>query len=640
MVPATAIPSGRFVFRFGYALLAIFALAPALPAQRPGPGASRPQQTPTIQSVSLVVNIRDARGVPLDVPAIVQVSAAVGSYNITSGTHDAGSATFDGLSQGDYDIVATCPGYQDATEHVSVYANLSPPPIYLYMTPVGEKPASPAHGVLMSPKLQAEIDKGVVALRKHQFDAARAHFLKGVQLAPGNPDIHYLLGTAELGLGHVPDARKCFEDALQIDPAHERALLALGELQLRNNEVPEAIATVEKAFQKNGASWRTHFLLASAYAKAGRLKDAEKHARRAMELAQNKGADCALLLGEIEAREGEIEDARRTWKSLIQTYAGTPEAQQAKDNLTKLSIAQAETATPDLSALPIPTLANPDMMPPTERPWAPPDIEDREYSFANNAPCQAEEILPLAEKRLKAQLENFEKFTATEHIEHQDVDRYGHFGPVRSRDFSYIVFVHSYQNDSFFLDEDRYSPSHDPAFPTSLATIGLNNLGVSILQPATRNSFMFRCEGLTSARDKAVWQIHFVEKQDSKHGIREWQRNGSVFHVPLKGRLWISSASFDLIRIETNVREPIEPLALTMDHLIVDYGPVNFAKNNTTLWLPWSAEMYMELHGRRYHHKHYLTDYLLFGVDTKNRIGKPKEPPPTSAEGNSPGGSD
>jgi hypothetical protein len=38
--------------------------------------------------------------------------------------------------------------------------------------------------------------------------------------------------------------------------------------------------------------------------------------------------------------------------------------------------------------------------------------------------------------------------------------------------------------------------------------------------------------------------------------------------------------------------------------------------------------MHMELHGHRYHHKHYLTDYMLFGVDTSNKIGKPKEPPP------------
>jgi hypothetical protein len=37
--------------------------------------------------------------------------------------------------------------------------------------------------------------------------------------------------------------------------------------------------------------------------------------------------------------------------------------------------------------------------------------------------------------------------------------------------------------------------------------------------------------------------------------------------------------------------------------------------------------MYMELHGHRYHHRHSLSDYMLFEVDTNHKIGKPKDVP-------------
>jgi len=37
--------------------------------------------------------------------------------------------------------------------------------------------------------------------------------------------------------------------------------------------------------------------------------------------------------------------------------------------------------------------------------------------------------------------------------------------------------------------------------------------------------------------------------------------------------------------------------------------------------------MFMELHGKRFHHRHMLTNYMLFSVDTANQIGKPKLPP-------------
>jgi hypothetical protein len=199
------------------------------------------------------------------------------------------------------------------------------------------------------------------------------------------------------------------------------------------------------------------------------------------------------------------------------------------------------------------------------------------------------------------------------------------------RRFSYIVFVNRYADDSFFLNEGRYSSVDDPSFPTSLATQGLNNLGVAILQPANRIDFEFKCEGLASIRGKASWQIRFEEKKDAKRGVRNWWRDGKFYQIPVKGRIWISSASSDVLRIETDLREPVPVLALNRDHLQVDYGPVNFAASNTILWLPWSAEMHMELHGHRYHHMHYLTDYMLFGVDTNHKIGKPKNAPPPDA---------
>ena len=605
-------------------------------AQRPASGGRGSQQSFSPSTVTLSVNVRDASGVPMDGATLVTLVASVGSYNQTATTRDASTAVFDGLAPGDYEAEASYPGYQTATEHITVNAVGSTMQVYIYMIPESDKnsPGPKPQGLVMSPKLQGEIDKGLEALRKRQFEIARAHFAKGLGMAPGNPDISYLLGTAELGLNHTDVARQDFEHALAIDPTHERSLLALGELQLRNGETSAAIATLEKAFLKNGAGWRTHLLLASAYAKAGRLPEAETHAQRAVDLAHEKGAGARLLLGQIQLTEGKLQAAQTTLQELANKFPGDPFAAEARKTLASLSAPRPSVSSESaqLANLPVPATPSVELLPANERPWAPLDIDSREYPLAQDAACSAEEILLRAEHRLKSQLQNFEKFTATEHIEHQEIDRLGRPGPVKSRDFSYIVFVNRYAGDSFFLDEDRYSSGKDSSFPTSLATIGLNNLGVSILQPATRDEFVYQCEGLASIRGKATWQIRFQEKKDSKGGIREWRRDGKIYQILLKGRVWISSASFDVLRIETDLLEPKQILGLTRDHLLVDYGPVNFWAGNTILWLPWSAEMHMELRGHRYHHKHYLTDYMLFGVDTNHKIGKPKNVPPPSTQ--------
>ena len=61
------------------------------------------------------------------------------------------------------------------------------------------------------------------------------------------------------------------------------------------------------------------------------------------------------------------------------------------------------------------------------------------------------------------------------------------------------------------------------------------------------------------------------------------------------------------------------------EEMVIDYGPVNFEHGKTTLWLPWYAELYLQVHGRRYHHRHTLTNYALFSVDTSNQTSAPNQ---------------
>ena len=605
-------------------------LTPPASAQRQRQGGRPGAPTESAQVITVTVNVRDSGGNPVDTPALVKLTGSMANTSRIATAKDASAAVFQGVSPGEYDAEAQATGYVTASEHVSVAGFSGSVQVYVYLLRESEAKTQTQQpqGMVMSPKLQAEIEKGLDALRKHQFELARGHFAKGVQLAPGNPNVVYLLGTAELGLNHTELARQDFEHALSLDPNHERALLALGELQLRGGETPSAISNLEKAFQINGAGWRTQYLLASAYAKTGRLAEAEIRAQHAASLAYDKGAQVRLLLGEIQQREGKLKEAQQTWQYVVANFPADPAAAEARRDLAALSVPRPTTPAVEVASFAAPVLPNIELGPPAERPWAPLDIDSREYPLAQNAPCSVDEILTRGEHRLRSQLQNFEKFTATEHIEHQEIDRYGRPGPVSARDFSYIVFVEKFEGDSFFLDEQRNPRGADNNFPTSLATVGLNDLGVAILQPATRDDFTYRCEGLSNVRGRAAWQIRFEENKDSQVGIRDWRRDGKLYHIPIKGRLWISSTGYEVLRIETDLREPVTQLGLSRDHLLVDYGPVHFIAGNTTLWLPWSAEMFMELHGHRYHHKHYLTDYMLFEVDTNHKISKPKDVPP------------
>jgi hypothetical protein len=65
---------------------------------------------------------------------------------------------------------------------------------------------------------------------------------------------------------------------------------------------------------------------------------------------------------------------------------------------------------------------------------------------------------------------------------------------------------------------------------------------------------------VTKLRGEAVWEIRFQEEDTEKLSVRRWKRNGMVYNVPFKGRIWISQSIYDVLRVETDLLAPIVKL--------------------------------------------------------------------------------
>jgi tetratricopeptide (TPR) repeat protein len=619
-----------------FALFFLFPL-PALSGQRATNTATGAPSSAAMSNVNadLEVAVRDAHGFPLEAQAIVRLTSVIANFHDTQTTQSSSKAHFSAVPQGDYEVEVTSPGYRKSLEHFLFMGNHVSLPIYVYLVPEGEPASSagPPTSATLSLQLRGVMEKGFEALKKEQYEAARKIFTKALQKAPGNPDVVYFLGVAELGLQHIDLAREDFQRTLALEPNHELALVSLGHLQLRTGATADAISLLQKAVALGRASWRAHYELATAYFKVNRYADAQFEASHAARLAKENGANATYLLAQIQYAEGHQEEAKRTLSSIPVNYPQDPIVPEIKKVLARLEggapqvgLASSETLSP-----PAPSAGGGANV--IERPWAPPDIDAAVYDVAPGVNCKAGPILDGALYQLNSQLIDFEKFTATEHIEHQQIDRYGLPGPMQTRDFTYIVFVHPFANNSVYLQESRDAGADVSTFPAIVTTTGLNNLGVSVLQPAYRERFAYTCEGLTNVRGQGAWQVRFEDKPGANgQSVRRWHKGMTTYEVAIKGRIWISSLSYAVLRIESDLRDPVAGLGLTKDHILVDYGPVQFSTGNVQLWLPWSADMYLELGGKRYHHRHFLSDYMLFGVDTTHKIENPKELPPPPSE--------
>jgi len=261
------------------------------------------------------------------------------------------------------------------------------------------------------------------------------------------------------------------------------------------------------------------------------------------------------------------------------------------------------------------------MFPPGQ--WAPPDVDAAVPAVTPDPPCALPEVLQATSQRVKELVTNLQQFTATEGLDHRELDAEGNARGVQSRTFDYMVAISEPRREMLSVEEYRNGEMALQAFPANLATMGLPALAL-IFHPYFVEDFQMRCEGLGTWRGQPTWQIHFQQRPDKVSRIRSYRVRGRAFPVNLKGRAWIATDTFQVVRLESDLLEQIEAIPLMREHLAIEYHPVQFQKRRVELWLPESAEVFFHFRGHRYYRRHTFSDYTLFSVDVHQRIEDPK----------------
>ena len=138
------------------------------------------------------------------------------------------------------------------------------------------------------------------------------------------------------------------------------------------------------------------------------------------------------------------------------------------------------------------------------------------------------------------------------------------------------------------------------------------------------------CEGLGEWHGQPTWLVHFRQRDDRPARIHDYKVGNEVYSLKLKGRAWITADKFQIVRIESELLTGVPQIRLAGEHQVVEYGPVPFTNKNVELWLPKSAEIYLDFRRHRYYRKHSFDHYMLFSVDAQEHRKEPPAPLPNS----------
>ena len=256
--------------------------------------------------------------------------------------------------------------------------------------------------------------------------------------------------------------------------------------------------------------------------------------------------------------------------------------------------------------------------------WLPPDVDRSVPEVTPGVSCPLPSVLSAAGKRVEELAGNVDKFTATEVVEHQSVDRSGRLDPPKSRKFNYLVTMARTRSGGVNVEEYRNGGSAPDQFPDHIATVGTPSL-VLIFHPHHVDEFEMKCEGLGQWRGKPAWQVRFEERRNRRNSMMVVQIGGGSFSPRLRGRAWILADSYEVARLESDLADEIPKIRLRLQHQDVEYRPVPLPDSKAEIWLPSSTEMYMDFIGRRFYRRHSFTNLKFFSVKVQQTFGDPKE---------------
>src|SRR5258708_11495030 len=489
----------------------------------------------------------------------------------------------------------------------------------------------------LAPKAQKAIGKAFEALGNNMTLSPEGATRVGNYLetayraAATSAEVSYLFGVYWLQMYDRVKAKAYWTRAIELYPHHYRSLISLGQALVDEEKLDEALPYLERAVQAEPSFWRAHAIYADLYLRQGLPEEAVKHAERALELSHGDAAVVQRYLAAALAKRGEKGKAISVRQGYVRdnhddTAAKKqlerlqlPEAQNAQGVAATARQEMVEPWTLDgITALPLPTS------------WLPPDIDKKVPPVEPGAGCKLDEVVKKAGRQIEEFVRNVDRFTATESLQHEKINKWGLESSQERRKVDYVVSIREVQARLLDVQEFRKAVGALDDFPGGLQSNGLPAL-VLIFHPYNVESFDLTCEGLAHWNGGLAWQVHFRQKADSSNNLRAYKSgiNGSSYPVALKGRAWIAADSYQIVRLETDLVKPIPEIRLAAEHTVIEYGPVLFRERNVSMWLPQSAEVYSDWKGRRFHLRHSFSKYMLFSVDDKQTISTPKAPEET-----------
>ena len=589
--------------------------------------------TPPGTGVIVFTVYAERKGVHLDRQALLRLVNPTSQAATWQTTEDTSRGVFTGIPYGSYDVEVSAVGYLSTHKEVQVVDSMAPSFSDVVLRRDPEAVNLDVSDAVMSPQARKQTKHAVSALKSGKLKDAQKHLDDAYKLAPSSPELNFLLGYLYFQKRDFAQAGTYLGTAANLNPHNAQALTLLGRTGLERKDYPAARSALEQAILADNENWLPHNLLADTYLHQQDYDKARDQAQIAITIGKNNATPAQLVLGQALVNLGQDQAGIQALNIFLDQSPQHPMAPQVRSLIADIQQHPSHSAsTSDSPATearlsgvdPLAALAAPSL---SLKSWMPPSIDDLTPAVAPGVPCPSAQVIEESGRRVQELVDDVARFAAVEDLLHQSLDAFGIPIRTETRKYNYVASISEPQPGFLSVDEYRTDKITTADYPDHIASTGFAALAL-VFHPHMRDTFAMTCEGLGDWHGQATWLVHFRQRDDRPNRFHSYKVGNQMYSVDLKGRAWITADKFQIVRIESEMVNPMPEIRLLNEHEVVEYGPVAFPRKNTSLWLPKSAEIYFDFRKHRYYRRHSFDHYMLFSAEAEEKRKEPVAGPP------------
>ncbi len=146
-----------------------------------------------------------------------------------------------------------------------------------------------------------------------------------------------------------------------------------------------------------------------------------------------------------------------------------------------------------------------------------------------------------------------------------------------------------------------------------------------VFYPPYQAGSTFRLLGRQKLNGRNTFVIAYAQQPAKARNYGSFQQGSDVTVIYSQGMAWIDAENYQIVRLTTDLLRPAPLVKLNKVTTEIGFSEVQFKKPSRKFWLPNDVMVTLDWNGSNLRNRHAYSDFLVFNVDSSQKITDPKQ---------------